>query len=207
MKFDRRQAKTLSTQKELELFDNARSPKLNKLTPAELRRMVKRSRTLRDKLVDVKRKEIRSTQAKASQRGKKAADRTVEKAKLYSEVHNAFVKRLSSVEKEAAAKLAKKKTPSKKAPAKGLASAATGKGKTPDGGKSRSPKATTASKAAIDFSIDIARSPQALAERTARRGKVVGTRIAKGGSFQKHSHASSLNKRNQGKRDARGGRP
>src|SRR5262245_27736922 len=138
MKLDRRQAKTLSTQKELELFDNARPPKLNGLTLVELKRMVTRSRTLRDKLLDVKRKEVRSAQTKASQRGKKAADRTVEKAKLYSEVHNTFVKRLSSVEKEAAAKAAKKKAPAKKTPAKSLASAAIGKGKSPDRGKTRS---------------------------------------------------------------------
>ena len=208
MKLDLKQAKELSTNKELELFDNARPPRLNKLTVAELKQMVKRSRMLRDKLRDVKRGETRSAQAKAAQRGKSAADRTVEKAKLYAEVHDTFVKRLESVEKAAAAKADKaktlgKKVPERKAPVTDFASAAIGKGVPAHPEPERSVKATTASKAAIDPTAGANQSPQTVAERWARRGKIVETRIAKGGALQMHGHASSLNKRNQGKRDSR----
>jgi hypothetical protein len=102
MKFNRNQAKALSNAKELELFDNARPPKLNKLTVRELKEMVKRSRTLRDKLRDVKVMQVRSKLAKAKTRGVEPAERSRVKAELFSEVHDAFVARLETVEAGAA---------------------------------------------------------------------------------------------------------
>lgn len=98
MKFNRNQAKALSNSRELELYDSARPPQLNKLTVAELKRKVKSSRTLRDKLRDVKRGQVRSAQAKSKGRGAVPADRSREKADLFAEVHDVFVARLAKLE-------------------------------------------------------------------------------------------------------------
>lgn len=115
MKFNRNQAKALTNAKELELYDAARPPKLAKHSVKELRNLVKRSRTLRDKLLDVKRTQVRSNVAKTKARGAAPADRSREKAELFAEVHNIFVERLAKVESGEAKGKAK---PAKKKPAK-----------------------------------------------------------------------------------------
>ena len=98
MKYNRNQAKALTNAKELELYDMARAPRLNKLTVKELKNLVKRSRTLRDKLTDKKRSQVRSKQAGAKARGAAPADRSKEKAELFAEVHEVFAARLEKVE-------------------------------------------------------------------------------------------------------------
>lgn len=107
MKFNRNQAKALTNARELEIYDLARPPRLNKLSAKELRDLVKRSRTLRDKLRDVKRTQVRSKQAKTKTRGAAPADRSREKAELFAEVHNVFAERLKKVEAGEAKALAK----------------------------------------------------------------------------------------------------
>lgn len=104
MKFDHKSAKALSSTKELALFDSSRSPKLNRYTVAELKQLVQSSRALKDKLTNVKRSQIRTGQAATSQRGVSAANRSREKAELYSDVHDRFVKRLEELEASAATK-------------------------------------------------------------------------------------------------------
>ncbi len=74
--------------------------------------MVKRSRTLRDKLRDVKRSQVRSKQSQNAARGAAPADRSAEKADLFAEVHDIFADRLEKVEAggaEAKAKADEKK--------------------------------------------------------------------------------------------------
>ncbi len=115
MKLNRNEAKALTNAKELELYDMARAPRLNKLTVKELENLVKRSRTLRDKLTDVKRNQVRSKQATAKARGAAPADRSKEKAALFGEVHDVFVAQLAKVE---AGELKAKAKPSTKKPTK-----------------------------------------------------------------------------------------
>ncbi len=202
MNFNRNQAKALSNTKELELFDSARPPRLNKLAIAELKRLVKRSRTLRDKLKDVKRGQVRSAQTKKAQRGAKPAERSVEKARLFSEVHDTFAARLEKLIKAEELKAAKirqdkEKAAAKKASAKTIASV-----RNPAKG-SHSLKATTASKAAQNPEIEGLASNQAVARKPTPRAKVIETRIAKAGVPRQNAHISSQNKRNQGKRDSK----
>jgi hypothetical protein len=265
MKFNRNQAKALTNTKELELYDLARPPKLNKLSVNELRNLVKRSRTLRDKLRDVKRTQVRSKQAKTKTRGPQPADRSREKAELFAEVHDVFVARLEKVEageakakaKPAAnkptktdknietradrtsvkqklkkvkklanapaptpagktGKAATKKTSNNKRsddgkakkasnPIKLLASAALSKtgAKPKTRAASRSAKATFASKAATTADIDTIQSPQEASRKPDPVRKVEQTRIARSGVKKKLSHVSAVNKRKQGRRDAK----
>ena len=226
MKFDRKSAKALSNEKELALFDSSRAPKLNKHTAAQLKQLVAATaRTLKDKLTDVKRSQVRTGQATTAQRGVVAADRSKEKAELYSDVHDRFVKRLAEVEASAATKATAAAAPAKptkkinkvaakadrtlvrqklksvkrdvnaptpgpagkakvapaapKAAKKPLASAArsgVGKGKPVI---TRSSKATTASKAAVNPEVDALQSKQSAARKPTSQGKVTKTRIAK----------------------------
>ncbi len=198
MKFNRNQAKTLSSDKELELFDSARAPELNKLTVKELKVMVSRSRTLRDKLRDVKRTQVRANQNKAAVRGVLPADRSKEKAELYSEVHDAFVERLAALE----AKISMEKM--KETDKKLLASAAKrNANKNVDTDAARSLKATSASKAAIDPSVNTIQNPQTAARTELPLGKVEQTRLARSGMTQKRGHMAATNKRNQARRDSK----
>lgn len=196
MKFNRNQAKVLTNDRELELFDESRAPRINKLTVKELKNFVKRSRTLRDKLRDVKRSQVRSKQAAERSRGVDPADRSREKAELFSQVHDAFVARLDAVEARAAKEKARSEAK------KLLASAAKSRGSSrASAGSNRSVKATTASKAATDPEMTGKRSPGARAEVS--DGKVKGAKIAKSGISRKRSHIASVNKRRQARRDSK----
>lgn len=199
MSLNRDQAAALSTASELKLYDAAQPSRLTSLTEAELRDMVKRSRELRDKLRDVKRKQIRSKQSKAAQRGTEADARSAEKVKLYSEVHDVFVARLAAV--QAVNADAKKK---KNEPKRLLASAAVSR---MAGGASsrvapRSSKETFASKAAADPTVDAGHQMPAARKATVR-GKVLEKRITRSGITHKQSHMSATNKRNQSRRDSK----
>ncbi len=114
MKFNRNQAKELTNARELEMYDSAQAPQLDKLSVKELKDLVKRSRTLRDKLRDVKRSQVRSQQSKTAARGAAPAERSAEKADLFAEVHDIFAARLEKVEAgEAKAKADDGKKPTK----------------------------------------------------------------------------------------------
>jgi hypothetical protein len=196
MKFDRRQAKALANPKELELYDDARSPRLTQHTIADLKRLVKRSRTLRDKLRDVKKSQVREAQKKTQARGQAAPDRTREKAEMFAEVHDIFVARLELLEQRAAKEKAREDAK------KLLASAARSKTKAPTK-PARSVKATTASKAARNPSVDMIQKPQTAARTRSTKAKVEQARIARSGITQKRAHLASTNKRNQAKRDSK----
>lgn len=205
MKLNRNEAKALTNAKELELYDMARAPRLNKLTVKELKNLVKRSRTLRDKLKDVKRSQVRSKQATAKARGVQPADRSKEKAELFAEVHDVFVARLAKVEAaEAKAKEKEKAAAKKAAPKKPLASASKGRG-TGAGrpAASRSDKATVVSKAAAHADVDATQGPQAAARLDDPTALVEETRIARSGITRQRGHLSGVNKRRQGKRDSK----
>ncbi|HMQ03731.1 MAG TPA: hypothetical protein PKD26_07435 [Pyrinomonadaceae bacterium] len=254
MKFNRNQAKALTNAKELELYDMARPPKLSKLSVKELNDLIKRSRTLRDKLRDLKRTQVRAAQAKSKTRGAKPADRSREKAELFGEVHDVFVARLEKVqagEARSKAKPATKKptktdkniktradrtgvrqklkavkkaarTPAaaektggkKKAVPKTspgvktkapLASAARVSKAAPTKNRAatRSAKATFASKAAVNPERTVTETPQSAARKPDPVGKVEHERISRSGIARQRGHLSSLNKRNQGKRDSK----
>lgn len=195
MKFDRNQAKVLANAKELELYDDARAARLTKHTIAELKNLVKRSRTLRDKLRDKKRTQVRGSQSKARSRGTGAPDRSMEKAEMFAEVHDIFVARLEALETRAA------KEKERDAAKKLLASAA--KTKSPVKAATRSAKATTASKAAKNTVVDTIQKPQTAARTRSSKAKITETRIARSGITQKRSHISSTNKKNQARRDSK----
>ncbi len=247
MKFNRNDAKVLSNAKELELYDNARPPKLNKHSSKELKNLVKRSRTLRDKLLDVKKTQVRSTMAKSKARGSAPADRSKEKAEMFAEVHDIFVTRLEKVEvgeaKEAAKKAASKPTKTDKnietrtdrtstkqklGKVKKYANApeTSSKGKAKDAVKKKAAKTGNAGKnkklaSAIgppkkrlkieNDPIDPAQaptglepaSPQSAGRRRPAKGKVEEERLSRSGLTQSRAHLSSVNKRNQAKRDSK----
>ncbi|QQS32689.1 MAG: hypothetical protein IPM50_13675 [Acidobacteriota bacterium] len=197
MKFDRKQAKALTSEKELELYDDARAPRLTKHSVADLKRLVKRSRTLRDKLRDVKKSQVRGAQKKTKARGLAAPDRSREKAEMFAEVHDIFVARLEALEKRVA------KEKEREASKKLLASAAKSKAPKAAAKPARSAKATTASKAAKNPAVDTVQKPQTAARTRSTKAKVEQTRIARSGITQKRSHLASTNKRNQARRDSK----
>jgi hypothetical protein len=204
MKFNRIEAKALTNAKELELYDTARAPRLNKLSVKELKNVVKRSRTLRDKLQDKKRGQVRSNQASTRSRGVEAADRSKEKAELFSEVHDIFVARLEKVEAAETKSKEKEKAAKSAASKKPLASAAGGRGAGAAArSSSRSAKASTASKAAVNTETETIQKPQEAARKNDPVGKVEQDRIARSGITKQRGHLSSVTKRRQGKRDAK----
>jgi hypothetical protein len=245
MKFKRNDVKALSNARELELFDEARPPKLNKHSTRELRDLVKRSRTLRDKLRDVKKGQVRSMQTKTKTRGGVPADRSKEKAEMFAEVHDVFVARLAKVE-AGEARTADKKSPSKltktdkdlntraertatkqklgkvikqanapKARPKGKAIQAKTSAKA--GKEAKLGKLATAvgpPKKRLKINsdpIDPAEAPggmepgaaKSAARRRPAKAKVEEDRISRSGITKKRSHLSSVNKRNQAKRDSK----
>ncbi|MBX3293762.1 MAG: hypothetical protein KF881_12820 [Acidobacteria bacterium] len=197
MKFDRKQAKALTNDKELELYDDARPPRLTKHSIADLKRLVKRSRTLRDKLRDVKKSQVRGAQKKTNARGLAAPDRSKEKAEMFAEVHDIFVARLEALEKRAA------KEKEREASKKLLASAARSKAPKAIKKPARSAKVTTASKASKNPAVDTVQKPQTAARTRSTKAKVEETRIARSGITKKRSHLASTNKRNQARRDSK----
>ncbi len=245
MKFNRNDAKTLSNSKELELYDDARPPKLNQHSARELRNLVKRSRSLRDKLRDVKKGQVRSMQNKTKARGPEPTDRSRRKAEMFAEVHDIFVARLEKVEagdaKSAAKKAAVKPTKTDKnlrtraertstkqklgkvkkqanapeAKAKGKAKGAAQtvpSAKSAKGVKSKK-LASAVGPPKKRLKVDIApaqsatgmepAAPQSAGRRRPAKGKVEEERISRSGITKKRSHLSSVNKRNQAKRDSK----
>ncbi len=247
MKFNRNDAKVLSNAKELELYDNARPPKLNEHSAKELRDLVKRSRTLRDKLRDVKKTQVRDALAKSRARGSAPADRSKEKAAMFAEVHDIFVARLEKVEageaKEVAKKAASKPTKTDKnlkeraertftkqklgkvkkqanAPkiiAKGKAKDAVNTKAAKIGNKGKTKSLASAigpPKKRLKFDnepIDPAHAPtgvesaapQSASRRRPAKAKVEEERLSRSGLTQSRAHLSSVNKRNQAKRDSK----
>ncbi|MBX3423647.1 MAG: hypothetical protein KF752_18985 [Pirellulaceae bacterium] len=93
MLLDRQTAKSLCTAAEFKLYEMAAPKLLASLTVAELNDAVKRSRTLRDKWVNMSRAQRRSTQSAKGARQTAANARSDEKAALFAEVYRVFVER------------------------------------------------------------------------------------------------------------------
>ena len=98
MAFTRTQAKALCNSPELDMFDKSRPKLLKQLTAAEVKSLVNRSRKLRDKWREVSQRQTRNTQAAKGQRHTEDNARSADKAALFEQVHQAFVKRMEAVE-------------------------------------------------------------------------------------------------------------
>lgn len=111
--------KSLCTGAEVELVRASRKPELDKLSPAEVKRLADRARKLHDKWRDAKRDQARSKSRVAGVG--KPGDNTQLKAQIFAEAREAFEGRLQKLAaKEAGAKPAAK-TPAKSAPASQVA--------------------------------------------------------------------------------------
>lgn len=95
MDFSRQQAKRLCDRAELALYNDAQPAKLNQLTMNELQLRVARSRSLRDKWRDVARSQTRASQSRKGHRQTADNSRSLEKSKLFEQVHDAFSQRLA----------------------------------------------------------------------------------------------------------------
>jgi hypothetical protein len=91
MGIDRKTAKSLCTADEFKLYELSQPAKLKGLTAVELRGLVVRSRTLRDKWTDVSRGQRRATQAAKARRQSDENARSLQKSELFSQIHDAFV--------------------------------------------------------------------------------------------------------------------
>jgi hypothetical protein len=98
MTFDAETAKSLLTNEELQLYQHAQSDRLPSLTQNEIKDLVSRSRTARNKWRDVSRSQRRSTQSDRGHRQTAENARSKDKALLLSEVHQAFVDRRKAID-------------------------------------------------------------------------------------------------------------
>ncbi len=113
MTFDDKTAKSLCTAEEFKMFQKAQTGKREALTVEQLKALVTRSREARNKWTDVSRRQRRVSQtAKGHRQGIDNA-RSTNKALLLSEVHQAFVDRLTAVEKSGSSSPTSKKAPGK----------------------------------------------------------------------------------------------
>lgn len=97
MAFTKSQAKSILDKSEFALYAVATGTRLQKLTKAEVDDFVVRSRTVRDKWIDLSKKQRRTSQAKAGQRQTTDNSRSEQKAALLQEIHQAFIDRQSAV--------------------------------------------------------------------------------------------------------------
>ncbi len=95
--FDAKTAKSLCTPGEYKIYESSLPGKLEKLTLVELRDLVTRSRTSRDKWRDVGLEQKRITQAQKGHRQNAENARSEDKARLLDEVHQQFVNRLEEI--------------------------------------------------------------------------------------------------------------
>jgi D-Tyr-tRNAtyr deacylase len=98
MAYTRNQAKALCTAAELTVFDKSQAKMLKQLSDVQVKSLVVRSRTLRDKWRDVSRDQKRTTQTAKGQRQTLENARSADKAALFEQVHQAFVQRLADIE-------------------------------------------------------------------------------------------------------------
>lgn len=117
MRIDFAQARRLATASELELVDASKRGALTKLSPAELRRNVSRTRALRDKWREQAEKQRRQAQHQTGQRETAESGRTRKKAELFAEVLRRFEEQLqkTGASGEAAGRRPAGKTPSRAA--------------------------------------------------------------------------------------------
>jgi hypothetical protein len=135
-------------------------------------------------------------------------DRTAARQRLLQEKKKANITERKPAVKVERSRSAQKTADTKTAkPKELLASAATSRthavpGMAPDPSQ-RSAKATFASKAAVDRSVDYDRKPQTAARQPSFTAKVIQTRFTRSAQPQRQSHTSSTNKRNQGRKDSK----
>ncbi|MDP1563644.1 MAG: hypothetical protein Q8M16_19870 [Pirellulaceae bacterium] len=98
MTFTKSQAKTLLTKDELALFDSASGPRLKKLTVVELKDLVARSRSVRDKSRGQETRQRRASQAGVGYRQTDDNARSEQKSQLLQEIHGVFTQQLAAVQ-------------------------------------------------------------------------------------------------------------
>jgi hypothetical protein len=98
MTFNADAAKSICTAAEFKIYEQAQPKQLESLTIVQLKSLVTRSRTARDKWRDVSRGQKRTSQATKGHRQTADNARSKDKALLLTEVHQAFVDRLQAVE-------------------------------------------------------------------------------------------------------------
>lgn len=103
MPYTRTEAKKLLTAAELELFDAGRATEIRKLTKPELRKMLDRSRKLRDKYHDLFRRQrlaIRAVSGSKSGGRGNANERTRQKEEIFAEAVERLEERIRQIEKQ-----------------------------------------------------------------------------------------------------------
>lgn len=181
MPITRVQARELTTQTEQELVEESFHPRVRSLNLAQLRQRVDRARRMRDKYMDLGRRQHKGTkrgQAQARRPREKANLRTDRKVTLFTQTLERFEKRLSGLEAEIAGSGQKNQR---------AADAAKGAGKATSGGAK--PPAKTRAKDAAKGGSKAA--PERREKHLQARGKAV------------HGHTKARGRRNQTRRDSR----
>jgi hypothetical protein len=224
-----RQARQLCTVNEFDLFRQSQPPLLRKLTPAQLRAKVSRSRKLRDKYRDLAHRQRREARGKQQPRGTRASqgnERTIQKVDLFSQMMGRFEDRLKAL--ETAAKKESKKSSTAKKKKTGGARKKTAKPKTSSARvraekddipekaaeaaakPKKSSRAKTATRSIMEM-LAATPPPRELKGRAARRKSKSRTSDSptrkdiweSGASKKIKGHVSGATKRAQGRRDAK----
>lgn len=210
--------RSLCSKSEKELFDSSSAKRIKELTPARLKMKVARSKKLRDKyrdLADKQQREMRGKPAPNQRAKAKSNEATRTKQQLFQELMERFEQALASAESAAATKpasggkVSKKvaKATSKKAPVKKTAKKSTRKkvvSKKIRAKKAATKKAATRKAVAKKAAQSKATSKKMLSKKAS--SKRMQGRLRDGGATKIQGHVSSRGRRNQAKRDARGGR-
>jgi len=230
MAINMNQVRALCTKSEKELFDSSSAKKIKELTPARLKNKVERSRKLRDKyrdLAEKQRREMRGKQPSHNPGSAKSNDATRTKQQLFQELMERFQAALKDAEAASPAGAAKKVAPKagskKSATKKPTTKKKTSKKKVV---KKAVTKKSPAGKKVVSKKIRAkkagtkkAASKKILARKAAKKKakrKTTLSELAKPSRVQQkyreastmkiQGHVSSRGRRNQAKRDSKGGR-
>ncbi len=196
MALNRIQASRLLTAAELALFQASLADQLKTHSAAQLKSLLRRSRTLRDKYRDLLQRQRVASRSRTGSKGGtfgKANERTDEKAQAFAEVLARFEERLARLEAAEARTARKGATATLRDALKKKRGAA--KQKLASRPK-RSAKAPARSKGAQEGVI-APPNESARAARTAKHFNEAGTQAVQG-------HLASADRRSQGRRDKRG---
>lgn len=226
MPYNRVQAERLLSATELPLFLDSLADRLALHSAAQLRALVKRARTQRDKARDLWQRQRVTTRSRSGSKGGRSGDanaRTERKARLFDEVLRRFEKRLAdldgklaaqSVRKPAAKTVAKAaaKPAAKLAPKLSLKSAvraAAAKDKVGAGAAAAAAKTAKGGQSAPRSAKAPAKAPKPAAPAVGptsepARAKRHLSQLQQTGVKRAQAHLSSRGRRTQGKRDSRG---
>jgi hypothetical protein len=197
MTYNRSQARHLLTRAELDLFEASLADRLGAATPADLRVLIRRARTFRDKAGDqFRRQRLQSRERTGSKGGKggEANRRTSQKAQLFAEALQRFERRREQLEAAAArdarkAAAAKQRdTLAKQREQQAAARAARE--------RRVSPKAPA--------KVSSAQAPRAAARDDRAVPAAQSRKTGAAGLKRIHAHVSSAVRRSQARRDRRG---